>query len=111
MGTQKNRLNETILLSTLKYSQFYAKKLCRPMYYVEYGKNGSKLIFSEKDGYLSQFAGSYELEVPFKSDKVTSHFSQYRKLTTKTFTFSMASQVKRKSRTRQKQVSIMGDSH
>ena len=55
------------------------------MYYVEYGKNGSKLIFSEKDGYLSQFAGSYELEVPFKSDKVTSHFSQYRKLTTKTF--------------------------
>ena len=46
------------------------------MYYVEYGKNGSILIFSEKDGYLSHFAGSYELEVPFKSDKVTSHFSQ-----------------------------------
>ena len=37
--------------------------------YVEYGKNGLKLIFSEKDGYLSQFAGSYELGVPFKSDK------------------------------------------
>ena len=49
------------------------------MYYVEYGKKkGSKLVFSEKDGYLSQFAGSYEPEVPFKSDKVTSHFSQYR---------------------------------
>ena len=56
------------------------------MYYVEYGKNGSKLIFSEKDGYLSQFAGSYELEVPFKSNTATSHFSQYRKLTVKTFT-------------------------
>ena len=43
------------------------------MYYmcVEHGKNGSKLIFSEKDGYLSQFAGSYELGVPFKSDKVS----------------------------------------
>ena len=70
------------------------------MYYVEYGKNGSKLIFSEKDWYLSQFAGSYELEAPFKSDKVTSHCSQYRNLY-----MSMASQVKRK------QVSIMGDSH
>ena len=39
------------------------------MYYVEYGQNGSK--FSEKERYLSQFAGSYELEVPFKSDKVS----------------------------------------
>ena len=29
------------------------------------------LIFSEKDEYLSQFAGSYELEVPFKSDKLS----------------------------------------
>ena len=56
------------------------------MYYVDYGKNGSKLIFSEKDGYLSQFAGSHELEVPFKSDNATSHFSQYRKLAAKTFT-------------------------
>ena len=35
------------------------------MYYVEFDKNGSKLIFSEKDGYLSQFAGSHELEVLF----------------------------------------------
>ena len=41
------------------------------MYYVEYGQNGSKLIFSEKNGYLSQFPGSYELEVPFKSDKLS----------------------------------------
>ena len=65
----------------LKYSQFYAKKLCSPMYYVEYGKNVSKLIFSEKDGYLSQFACIYELEVPFKSDKV----SPDRKLTAKTY--------------------------
>ena len=56
------------------------------MYYVEYGKNDSRLIFSEKDGYLSQFAGSYELKVPFKSDKITSHFSQNRKLTAKSFT-------------------------
>ena len=37
-----------------------------------YGKNGSKLIFSEKDGSLSQFAGSFELELPFKSDKLSS---------------------------------------
>ena len=29
------------------------------------------MIFSEKDGYLSQFAGIYELELPFKSDKVS----------------------------------------
>ena len=56
------------------------------MYYIEYGTNGLKLIFSEKDWYLYQLAGSYELEVPFKSDKVTSHCSQYRKLTAKTFT-------------------------
>ena len=41
------------------------------MYYVEYGQNGSKLIFSEKNGYLSQFPGSYELKVPFKSDKLS----------------------------------------
>ena len=41
------------------------------MYYVEYGKNDSKLIFSEKDGYLSQYAGSNELEVPSKLDKVS----------------------------------------
>ena len=41
------------------------------MFFVEYVKNWSKLIFSEIDGYLSQFAGSYELEVPFKSDKVS----------------------------------------
>ena len=41
------------------------------MYYVEYGKNGSKLIFLEKDGSLSQLTGSYELEVPFKSDKLS----------------------------------------
>ena len=41
------------------------------MYYVEYGKNESKLIFSDKDGYLSQSAGSYELKVPFKSMKVS----------------------------------------
>ena len=41
------------------------------MHYVKYGKNGLKLIFSEKDGYLSQFAGSYELEIPFKSDKLS----------------------------------------
>ena len=41
------------------------------MYYVEYGRNGSKLIFSEKNGYLSKFPGSYELEVPFKSDKLS----------------------------------------
>ena len=27
-----------------------------------------QIYISEKDGYLSQFAGSYELEVPFKSD-------------------------------------------
>ena len=66
------------------------------MYYVEYGKNGSKLIFSEKDGYLSQFDGIYELEVPFKSDKV----SPDRKLTTNTFTchWLLTSKVKRKSR-------------
>ena len=47
------------------------------MYYVEYGKNGSKLIFSEKNGNFSQFAGSYKLE----RQSVTSHCSQYRKLT------------------------------
>ena len=41
------------------------------MFYVEYGKYGSKLIFSEKDGYVSQFAGSNELEVPFKSEKLS----------------------------------------
>ena len=39
--------------------------------YVEYGKNGLKMIFSEKDENLSQFVGSYELEVPFKSDNVS----------------------------------------
>ena len=39
--------------------------------YVECGKNGSNLIFSEKDGYLSQLAGSFELGVPFKLDKVS----------------------------------------
>ena len=66
------------------------------MYFVEYGKNGSKMIFSEKDGYLSQFAGIYELEVPFKSDKV----SPDRKLTAKTFTcqWLLASKAKRKIR-------------
>ena len=82
--------------NTLKYSQFYAKKLCSPMYYVEYGKNESKLIFVEKDGYLSQFAGIYELEVPFQSDKV----SPDRKLTAKTFTYQwlLPSKVKRNSR-------------
>ena len=65
-------------------------------------KNGSKLIFLEKDGYLSQFAGIYELEIPFKSDKV----SPDRKLTAKTFTchLLLATKVKRKS-------SIMGNSH
>ena len=82
--------------------------MCWPMYYVEYG---SKLIFSEKDGYLSQFAGSYELEVPFKSDNVNSHFSQLGRANSEDLYMSMASQVKRKSRTRQKKVSIMGDSH
>ena len=35
-----------------------------------------KIDIFRENGYLSQFAGSYELEVPFKSDKVTSHFSQ-----------------------------------
>ena len=30
-----------------------------------------QIYISEKDGYLSQFSGSYELEVPFKSDKVS----------------------------------------
>ena len=70
------------------------------MFFVEYGKKGSKLmsklIFSEKDGHLSQFAGSYDLELPFKSDKV----SPDRKLTAKTFTcqWLLASKVKRKSR-------------
>ena len=56
------------------------------MYNVEYGQNGSKLIFSEKDGYLSQFTGSYELEVLQIRQIVTSHCSQYRKLTARTFT-------------------------
>ena len=41
------------------------------MNYVEYDKNRSKLIFLEKDGSLSPFAGSYVLEVPFKSDKLS----------------------------------------
>ena len=93
MGTQKNRLNETILKSTQKYSQFYAQKFCSPMYYLEYGKSGSKLIFSEKDGHLSQFAGSYDLELPFKSDKM----SPDRKLTVKTLTcqWLLASKFKR----------------
>ena len=33
--------------------------------------NWLKLIFSEKDEYLSQYAGSNELEVPFKADRVS----------------------------------------
>ena len=41
------------------------------MHYVEYGTNWSKLIFPEEYVYLSQFAGSNELEVPFKSNKVS----------------------------------------
>ena len=74
------------------------------MYYVEYGKNGSKLKFSEKDGHLSQFAASYDLELPFKSDKVPPD----RKLTAKTFTCQWL--LASKSRENQ-EVSIMGDSH
>ena len=94
MGTQKNRLNETFFRALKKYSQFYAQKFCSPMYYVEYGKNGSKRTLSEKDGHLSQFAGSNDFELPFKSDKV----SPDRKLTAKTFTcqWLLASKVKRK---------------
>ena len=69
-------------------------------------KNGSKLIYSEKDGYLSQFAGNYELEVPFKSEKV----SPDMKLTAKTFTYDVNGCWHPKPRENQK-VSIMGDSH
>ena len=96
MGTQKNRLNETLFRAPKKYSQFCAQKFCSPMYYVEYGKNGSKLIFSEKDGHLSQFPGSYDFDLPFKSDKV----SPDRKLKAKTFTcqWLLSSRVKRKLR-------------
>ena len=66
------------------------------MYYVEYGKNGLKLIFLEKEGHLSLFAGSYDLELPFKSGKV----SPDRKLKMKTLTcqWLLAFKVKRKSR-------------
>ena len=80
------------------------------MYYVEYGKNGSILIFSEEDGYLSHFAGSYELEVPFKSDKSPAT-SASKEANSEDLYMSMSSQVNRKSRTRQKKVSIMGDPH
>ena len=81
------------------------------MYYVEYNKNGSKLIFSEKDGYLSHFAGSYELEVLSNQKKCHQPLRPVQETNSKDLYISMASQAKRKSRTRQKQVDIMGDSH
>ena len=74
------------------------------MYYVEYGKNGSKLIFSEEEGHLSQFAGSYDLELPFKADKI----SPDRKPTAKTFTCQCCWRPKSRE---DQEVSIMGDSH
>ena len=65
-----------------------------------------KWIFSEKDWYLSQFAGSYELEVPFQSEKVSPH---YMKLTAKTFTYDVDGCWHPKPKENQ-EVSIMGDS-
>ena len=94
MDTQRTVSMKQFFRAPKKYSQFYAQKFCSPKYYVEYGKNESKLIFSEKDRHLSQLAGSYDLELPFKSDKVLPD----RKLAAKTFTcqWLLASKVKRK---------------
>ena len=74
------------------------------MYYVEYGKNGLKWIFSEKDRHLSQFAGSYDLELPFKSDKV----SLDRKLQQIPL---HANGCWHPKSSENQEVSIMGDSH
>ena len=77
------------------------------MYYVEYGKNGSKLIFSEKDGYLLAVMSLKYLSNQTKSPATSASIEA----NSEDLYMSMSSQVNRKSRTRQIKVSIMGDPH
>ena len=41
------------------------------MHYVEYGLKWVKNDIFRETGYLSQFAGNYDLQVPFQLDKVS----------------------------------------